>query len=72
MINIEYHSFALFSKSILVIPTKPGRDIAWAKSTFSRNMTSNGLDLGKWRLFYMLKNCIFCTFSGKIIRKMAW
>ena len=40
--------FSLFPKSMLVIPTKLVRDIAWVRGTYSRYITSNDLDLGKW------------------------
>ena len=43
------HIFAPFSKSVLVMRIKRGRDIAMSKSTMSRNMASNNIDPGKWR-----------------------
>ena len=53
--QLKNYIFALLSKSILVIPTKPGKDIAWGRTrllgTLSGNITSNDLDPGKcWPL----------------------
>ena len=57
------HTFALFSKSILVTPTEVGRDIARSKGHLVCKFDLLDLDFGKWRLFLWSEIRLFALFS---------
>ena len=51
ILNKKNHTFALFSFTVLGIRAKLGRVIGSGNWHLIRNLTSNDLDLGKWRPF---------------------
>ena len=58
----EKNTFLHFSKSILVIPTKLGRDIPWSKELLVHEYDLNGPWPQEMAAILKVKMCNFCTF----------
>ena len=67
ILRVRNNNFALFSKSILVIPTKLGRDIARGNGHLFHNLTSIELDFRTWQPFLGSQIAFLHFFSKSIL-----